>query len=649
MVYRRTYARLKPDSSKERWHETVERVVNGTFRQLHEWKRHSRLPWDVSEAQRRAQTMYDKIFLMKFLPPGRGLWAMGSALTEDRKLYAALNNCAFVSTRTMWDCSVEGPAKPFAFLMDAAMLGVGVGFDTRGAQVARDRSIAVNDLASTAKQPTEFRIPDSREGWVESVRLLIDSYLNSANSKPRLSYSFDYSAVRPAGKPIRGFGGFTNGPEPLMDLHDAIRSTLQRNAGEPLSVTSLVDLMNLIGKCVVSGNVRRTAEIAFGDPEDAEYVDLKNYDKNPHRMAHGWTSNNSVFARLGMDYTAICRRVAANGEPGFQWMDNARRFGRMGEPNSRDTRIEGANPCNEQALESYEMCCLVETFPFNHESLDEYLETLESAYLYAKTVTLLPTHWPDTNVVMLRNRRIGTSVSGVAQFVTHRGIGELSRWLDCAYHRVQDIDRKVSEELCVATSVKTTTVKPSGTVSLLAGATPGMHYPESRFCIRRVRVPESSDLLPTLRASGYHIEKDAVDKTSRVVEFPIDHGEGVRGLKDVSMWEQLSLAALLQRVWSDNQVSCTVTFDPHSEGKRLGSALDYFQYQLKGVSFLPRFDYGAFPQMPYEAINEAKYRQMVSRITPVAKHKLHALVDDSENTEPEPERYCSNYRCSILD
>ncbi|KAJ1664668.1 hypothetical protein EV178_003912 [Coemansia sp. RSA 1646] len=647
IVYLRTYARLKADGARERWHETVERVVNGTFRRLHEWKRQQQLPWDAQEAQMRAQTMYDKIYSMKFLPPGRGLWAMGSALTEERRLYAALNNCAFVSTRAMWDKTQQSnPAKPFAFLMDAAMLGVGVGFDTRGTQVARDCSILVNDLASTSKKPTVYRIPDSREGWVESVRLLINSYLDPTNDN-KVHYAFDYGAVRPAGQPIRGFGGMASGPKPLAELHAAIRSTLQRNATKPLSVTSIVDLMNLVGKCVVSGNVRRTAEIAFGDPEDAEYVDLKSYDKNPHRMAFGWTSNNSVFARLGMDYTDICKRVAANGEPGFQWMDNARRFGRMGEPNHRDTRLEGANPCNEQGLESYELCCLVETFPFNHATLDEYLETLESAYLYAKTVTLLPTHWPDTNSVMLRNRRIGTSVSGIAQFLTHRGVGELHRWLDTAYQVVQKIDSRVSEELCVATSVKTTTVKPSGTVSLLAGATPGMHYPESRFCIRRVRVSKRSDLLPALRDSGYHIEEDVVDKSSVVVEFPIDHGEGVRGLKDVSIWEQLSLAALLQRVWSDNQVSCTVTFDPCSEGNQLGSALDYFQYQLKGVSFLPRIDNGAFPQMPYEAIDEAKYRQMVACIMPERKCKLHTLIDGSENTDPEPERYCTSDRCVL--
>ncbi|KAI8321128.1 putative adenosylcobalamin-dependent ribonucleoside-triphosphate reductase [Martensiomyces pterosporus] len=644
IVYRRTYSRLKPDGKREKWFETIARVVNGTFRLQQEWLLQNRLRWDPSEAQKKAQVMYDKIFHMKFLPPGRGLWAMGSPLTEERRLFAALNNCAFVSTGRMWDRD-EAPSRPFTFLMDAAMLGVGVGFDTKGSAAAKERGICVQDPSSNT--PTAFVIPDSREGWVQSLGLLIDSYLDVAHTTPasRCSYSFDYSQIRPAGLPIKGFGGITSGPDPLRELHDQIRSTLARNISKPLSVTSIVDLMNLIGKCVVSGNVRRTAEIAFGDPHDDEYVDLKNYQANPHRAAFGWTSNNSVFATVGMDYKEICRRVQMNGEPGFQWMQNAREYARMADPaTDKDWRIEGANPCNEQCLESYELCCLVETFPSNHHSLEDYLETLESAFLYAKTVTLMPTHWPETNRVMLRNRRIGTSISGVAQFITARGVHELRTWLDAAYARVQEIDSRVSERFCVPRSVKTTSVKPSGTVSLLAGATPGMHYPESRFCIRRVRVSKLSDLLPALRSAGYYIEDDVVDKSSVVVEIPIDHGEGVRGLKDVSMWEQLALAALLQKHWSDNQVSSTITFDPQTEGPQLSHALDYYQYQLKGISFLPRMDYGAFPQMPYEAIDEKRYREMVKGIK--SNVSLH-LVEDGDQKEPEAERYCSNDLCLL--
>ncbi len=110
-----------------------------------------------------------------------------------------------------------------------------------------------------------------------------------------------------------------------------------------------------------------------------------------------------------------------------------------------------------------------------------------------------------------------------------------------------------------------------------------MHYPESRYCIRRVRLSKYSELINPLKKFGYKIEQDVVESNSLVVEIPIDHGEGVRSLKEVSMWEQLSLAAFLQKYWSDNQVSCTVTFEPGTEGPQLKYALDYFQYQLKGI------------------------------------------------------------------
>ena len=231
--------------------------------------------------------------------------------------------------------------------------------------------------------------------------------------------AFDYSLVRPAGEPIRGFGGTASGPGPLREMHEACRATLERNVGRPLSITTIVDLMNLVGKCVIAGNVRRTAEIAFGDPQCDEYIDLKNYDKNPERMEHGWTSNNSVFATLGMDYSHLVSRIASNGEPGFAWLDNMRGYGRMnGTTDTSDWRAKGGNPCLEQTLESYELCCLVETFPNRHDSLADFELTLRAAFLYAKTVTLGETHWPHSNRVMLRNRRIGTSISGVAQFIS---------------------------------------------------------------------------------------------------------------------------------------------------------------------------------------------------------------------------------------
>ncbi len=216
--------------------------------------------------------MYERIFDMKFLPPGRGLWAMGTNITEQKGLYAALNNCAFVSTETIKD----DLAKPFTFLMDASMLGVGVGFDTKGAG-----KIIVKGPNDT-RQVEIFQVPDSREGWVEAMKLLIDSYFQGTSV-----IEYDYSLVRGEGEPIKGFGGTSSGYKPLEEAIEFVRTTLDNNTGEPLTITAIVDIMNHIGKCVVAGNVRRTAEIVFGDPHSDEYLDLKNYDVNPQRESFG--------------------------------------------------------------------------------------------------------------------------------------------------------------------------------------------------------------------------------------------------------------------------------------------------------------------------------------------------------------------------
>ena len=628
LVYRRTYSRIKADGSNEEWYETVERVVNGTYNMQKEHIEKYSLGWNSHKAQKSAQEMYDRMYNMKFLPPGRGLWAMGSQIIEDKKLYAALNNCSFVSTENLKD----DPAKPFCFLMDASMLGVGVGFDTKG-------SGTVLIKGPDAKRTKDiFAITDDREGWVESLRRLIESFFYGT-----AQVEFDYSKIRKAGEPIKTFGGTSSGHEPLKQMHDAIRDILAKEAGQMISMTNIVDIMNVIGKCVVSGNVRRSAEIVFGEANDEDYLDLKDYSKNPRRQEFGWASNNSVVVNIGSNYKKASERTRINGEPGYFWLDNARAYGRMTDPiNNKDSKSTGCNPCVEQTLESYELCCLVESFPARHESLDDYKRTLKFAYLYAKTVTLGNTHWAETNRVMLRNRRIGCSVSGVAQFLAKHGIENLRRWLEDGYKTIQEYDENYSNWLCIPRSIKTTSVKPSGSVSLLAGATPGMHFPESRFYIRRVRMSKNSTLVEPLRKAGYVIEPASGEEEQSVaVEIPVDVGDGVRVLKDVSMWEQLALAAFLQKYWSDNQVSSTITFEPATEGPQIEHALNFYQYQLKGISFLPRKEYGAYKQMPYEAITEEQFKLKSKDLKKVNFKKV-------TNEKANVEVFCDGDTCTFI-
>lgn len=913
LVYMRTYSRLKDDGTNEKWFETIQRVVEGTYNLQKKHIDNLCLGWNPTQAQQSAQEMYTRMFEMKFLPPGRGLWAMGSDIINKKGLAAALNNCGFVSTQDI----DKDFAKPFIFLMDMSMLGVGIGFDTEG------------EHKITIQKPNESKvthvIEDTREGWVKSVEVLLHGYNHGINPE------FDYSSIRKSGTYLKTFGGLSSGPQPLMDLHSGLRIVLDKNIDLPITITTIVDIMNLIGKCVVSGNIRRclpegtlihtekglipieetkagtmvytskglsptselvlqgeqevitivtelgefectpphkmavmdkqgyiwkkanelttedelvfpkhsinipgnmttidiygdvieistdfgyilgyisginykalnsktiddilsyrlhgiinddleeiyfrlderlnstignildkfvetrepyvpevilranlsirksylqglkehclehcslsflkqvqclystvgecwalervtyydnvyklkqkyknhtenfigikikeikitgkkvntydisvpgahefiasfgllvhnTAEIAFGKYDSQEFMNLKDYSLNPDRMSYGWTSNNSIFAELGMDYTEVTKRININGEPGLAWLDNMRNFSRMCDPpNNKDYRVMGGNPCLEQSLEHCELCTLVEVFPYRADSLNDFLRTLKFAYLYAKTVTLANTHWEETNRVQLRNRRIGCSVSGLAQFLTRYNLHILNEWLTSGYSVIQSWDLMYSEWLCIPRSIKTTSVKPSGTVSLLAGATPGMHYPESRFYIRRMRLAKNSPLVEGLVQSGYTIEPAVgSENDTLVVEIPVDVGENIRTVNDLSVWEQVALAANIQRWWADNQVSCTVTFKPETEGHQIASVLDYFQYSLKGISFLPKCDYGAFPQMPYEEITEDTYNVMCKRIKPLDFFATKIKQDG------EGEKFCDGDHC----
>lgn len=639
LTYYRTYSRLKDDGTNEQWFETVRRVVEGAYTLQKQHILSNELGWNNRKGQRSAQEMYDRIFRMKFLPPGRMLWALGTPIIHEKKVGQALFNCAFVSTNNLGR-DIEEAIKPFTFMMDMSMVGVGVGFDVEGAgKIEINRQDEITEV---------FVIPDSREGWVESLEKLLFSYFakHFGFNKP-CGVKFDYSLIRPAGIPIQGFGGVSSGPGPLVKLHGQLDAMLSKLSGKNITVTTITDIMNMIGQCVVAGNVRRTAQIALGPATNSEYRKLKDYRWDPsaqkyegrmaHRAAWGWASNNSVLVDQLSDFAEISGQTAINGEPGFVFMDNIRAYSRMCDPaDHKDEKAMGTNPCGEQTLESYELCCLVETFPSRAESKEDYMRTLKFAYLLGKTATLVNTTWHETNRVQKRNRRIGTSVSGVTNFISKYSLEKLREWLDEGYRHIATWDDIYSSWLCVPKSIKTTSVKPSGTVSLLAGVNPGCHFPEFDYYIRRIRISSTSDLIPAIREAGLKAEADLVDPSSLVVEFPV-HNEG-KSLRDVTIWEQVALAVFLQKYWSDNQVSCTVTFRPE-ERNQISTVLEYFKYDLKAISFLPKLEQGAYAQMPYEAISKEKYEAITRNIRPLT---FETLSQDAAG-----EKFCSNDTCEI--
>jgi len=628
VVFKRTYSRNildknnNPTGKSEEFWQTCQRVVETTYT-IQKWHcRKNGLPFSANKAQYSAQTMFHLMWEFKFLPPGRGLWAMDIELLKKR-LVGVVLNCAFISTE---DIDMDF-SYPFCFLMDTAMLGIGVGLDTDGAGKIKIKEPKIS---------TDIHIiDDSREGWVELTKRILDAYVGKAT----LPEKIDYSNIRPHGEILKTMGGIAPGPEPLQKLVKTLHDLLQPMIDLPITSTIITDLANVIGVCVVSGNLRRTAEIVLGQPDDTDFLSLKDPKLYKDELkSHRWASNNSVYVSVGDDYKSLAKQTSLNGEPGFVWLNNARYRRRMKDKKDvSDCNVKGFNPCAEQQLENGELCLLCETFPVNHDTYEEYEKTLKYAYLYAKTVSLIPFHIPKSNAIMMKNRRIGLSQSGIIQSFQKHGRRAHFEWCDNGYNFVRQIDIKYSDWLAVPLSKRVTTVKPSGSVSLLPGATPGIHYEHAPFYYRTIRIGKESELIQILKEAGYRIEDASEDSNNTVVVyFPVKAAYFDRSKNEVSMWEQLENAAQMQYYWSDNSVSNTVTFKQH-EAPHISKALELYETRLKTISFLPLKDHG-YKQAPYIEINEKEYNKAIKDIKPL---KIKENVHDQE------EKFCDGDFCEI--
>jgi len=653
VVFRRTYSR-----DNESWNDVVIRVIEGVMSIRKEHFVRNSLYWNDEDWQTYAKDLALSLFKMEWLPPGRGLWMMGTEFVYKRGS-SALNNCSATDTLDDLVHSAE-------WTMDCLMNGVGVGFTT--------------NWRGSAKLPNKedyeiFVISDSREGWVNSLIKLICSYVESAKYGSNKYPKFDYSLIRLAGTSIKGFGGLSSGPEPLRKMHERIESYLDNFCNgeiiieqyekespfsgkrhkfvksKPYKHTRLIaDIFNAIGACVVAGNVRRSAEICLGDVEDEEFVNLKNYDINPERGEIGWMSNNSVVLRSKDDYEdfsyipEIARRIKDNGEPGMINLYNIQKFGRYGKELPDNASL--VNPCGEIALENFELCNLAEVFPPRCDNPERFNNALRFATFYASTVSLLPTHRSETNAVIARNRRIGVSISGVAQWASgelnsewgEMNYTKMTKFLRDGYKIVKNTNIELAKMAGVPASVRVTTVKPSGSISLLAGVTSGVHYPVSRFAIRRIRIGKDSPLVPSLQEAGVPNEDDSYSDNTLVFSFAIDHGN-VRPCDEVSPWEQFSLVATMQRCYADNCVSATIYFDKEKDGPDVEKMLAMYIPILKSVSMLPHSGHG-YVQAPYEPITEEKYHELKD------SYKLPDFNKVTNNV-PIGSKFCTSDFCEL--
>lgn len=549
ITYYRSYSRMIYDSvgnviGQEHWPDTVIRVVEGLFsiRKDHYTKNH--ILWDEEHWQRYASELAQSMFRMEWLPPGRGLWSMGTDLIRERGAMA-LYNCSFTTIKDQW-------ISDLCWIMDTLMYGVGVGF----------RPMRTELELTEPGEGRIYQVADSREGWVTSLLVLLTAF-DSGSSLPL----FDYSLVRPEGSLISTFGGLASGPGPLKDLHDTIHKLCSHYLHDKESYDEIefkTDLANLIGVCVVTGNVRRSAEIALCDFDDPVFLSLKNYKEHPRRAKWGWMSNNSVVLNDDSDFENLAVIADANINGTDVGYFNSRNipFGRIGKNDDiRPDKAIGLNPCGEIPLESREVCNVAETLPTRCVDSERWLRACEFATFYCSTVTLLPTHQPTTNRVVNRNHRIGVSIIDYTGWIHQFGVAKVTRFLREGYTTIRRINKQLADEAGIVESNRVTTIKPGGTVPKIAGRTPGAGHPTFKYTIRRIRIQGNTQLERLLQAANIPNEPDAYSKMTTCFEYPIVQGPA-RPAAEVSIWEQAMNLILLQREWADNAVSNTLYFKP---------------------------------------------------------------------------------------
>lgn len=704
-TFMRTYSRNIYDSvgnytHNESFFDVCLRCVNGTMSLAKDklgrsWKDEDWVPMAIR--------LFELMITFKLLPSGRNLWALGTELVHTKKLGLALFNCTFHSSEHIDKVKAEF----FCYNMDALMLGSGVGFDDLGAgklsivcpeaapyQIAHPTIHITNHLKEMMRTTKKLSpsgkpylkheidyirditsihrnhynvhvVEDTREGWVDAVRTMINSYID----KTYITI-FDYSKIRPAGIPLKTFGGTSSGPQPLAEGMAIIRCLLQSYIGCKMDELLICDICNIIAMIVVAGNVRRSSQIfLFNKSEMCKIKDWNDPQYNYRTMAEGWAynSNNSFCVTDTLTNEEYAKhldefipRMNMNGEPGIFNRDVCRRYGRIEDgPTNTDMKIKGPNPCGEMPQEGDspissakpgsaggESCNLVEIIMPNVATLDEFLEVCRFALFLSKMVATVPLHWKGADEIQHRNYRLGISQTGIVDFLSAHdfNLEMYKTWLDAGYKEIRRYDEEISGIFNIPKSIKVTTIKPSGTLSLIANVSSGMHAIRSEYFIRRVRFTKTkTDLIKVLSANGIHIEPLSTDVNNTVVSsFPVKYDKGYRTKANFSFKEQAELLLLLQRYWADNSVSCTLEFREH-EMPEVKQFLLNHREEIKGAAFLAVRDY-IYPQLPQETITKERYDEMMVGVTPLTDTMFLTSV---EQEEEETDNYCSGESCML--
>ena len=627
-IHQSRYARWIPEEARrETWTDTVYRYVNF-------WVQKGYI--DVDYRRELMKAIHD----LDVMPSMRAMATAGKALDRDNM---AGFNCSYVAINHV---------RAFDEILYVLMCGTGVGFSVERQEVGQLPVIS-EDFHDT---DTTIVVTDSKIGWAKAFRELISLLYTGQVPK------WDMSKLRPAGAPLKTFGGRSSGPDPLNSLFKFTVELFRRGAGRKLSSIECHDLVCKTAEVVVVGGVRRSALISLSNLSDDRMRGAKNgqwWETEGHRAL----ANNSAVYTERPDFEVFLKEALSlheskAGERGF--------FSRMASKNQaaksgrRDADHSfGTNPCSEIILRSAQVCNLSEVVVRADDTLETLKKKVELATIMGTLQSTL-TNFRYVRPIWKRNteeeRLLGVSMTGIMDhpvlsgatdkgtWFDHPNMSDLASVLETLRQVSVDTNKLWADKLGIEQSTAITCVKPSGTVSQLVDSASGIHARFSPYYVRRVRQDVKDPLTQLLIEQGVPFEADVTNPNNMVFSFPQKAPEGALCTKDMNAMRQLELNAVYEDSWTEHKVSQTVYYSDDEFLETMQWVWENLD-KSSGVSFLPRTDH-VYKQAPYEEITAEQYEELVKGLPEIDWSKL-SDYESEDMTEGAQTLACVAGQCEI--
>ncbi len=622
------YSRLLPsEKRRETWGETIQRYFDF-------FQEHLKETCDYDLKPELRKELESAVLRLGVMPSMRCLMTAGEALKREN---IAGYNCSYVAISRV---------QAFDEILYVLMNGTGVGFSVERQYITQLPPVAEEFHPSD----TVITVADSKLGWAKAYKELLG--LLWIGQIPK----WDLSKVRPAGAPLKTFGGRASGPEPLDNLMSFTVNVLKNAAGRKLSSIECHDIVCKIAEVVVVGGVRRSALISLSNLSDDRMRHAKSgqwWNDNPQRAL----ANNSACYTEKPDMGIFMDEWKAlyESKSGERGIFNRQSANKQVEKSGRrvvDGYEFGTNPCSEIILRDREFCTLSEVEVRANDTEKSLLEKVRLATILGTFQSTL-TNFKYVSSAWKRNceeeRLLGVSLTGImdSKLTNGKSNKDLAAFLERLKKYSVEINAKYAKELGVNVAASITCVKPSGTVSQLVDSASGIHARHNPYYIRTVRGDKKDPLTKLMTEIGFPVEDDEMNPShTAVFSFPMKVDRGAVFRTDLTAIEQLDLWKIYQEHWCEHKPSVTISVK-ESEWMEVGAWVYANFDQMSGVSFLP-FSEHTYRQAPYQDCDREEYEKLLKEMPKNVDWSQLAKYEQVDSTVASQELACTAGSCEIV-